>query len=219
MLQRGGVDVVADVRRGHVQQRLLLAGEERAALVGVGVQRLDAEPVAGAEQHPLLRVPDQEGEHAAQFAHDLLAEVVVARDDRLAVALGLERRTELAGQPLAQFEVVVDLAVEDQVVAAVEPGQRLVRVVDVDDRQPAEADRDVVVVQTPPSSGPAVAHVVQRGLDARRATPRVAVGREESDQSAHAVQYHGLRRRHDAPMSPVEVRVVQRPAICRSRTS
>ena len=57
---------------------------------------------------------------------DLLAEVVVAGDDRLAVALGVERRAELAGQPLAQLEVVVDLAVEDQVVAAVEPGQRLV---------------------------------------------------------------------------------------------
>jgi len=67
----------------------------RAALVEVAVQRLDAEPVTRPEQHPLLGVPDQEGEHAAQLADDVLAQVVVAGDDRLTVAVGLERRAEL----------------------------------------------------------------------------------------------------------------------------
>ncbi len=96
---------------------------------------------------------------------DLLAEVVVAGDDRLAVALGLELGAELAGEPLAQLEVVVDLAVEDQVVAAVEVGQRLVRVVDVDDRQPAEADDHVIVGPDAALVRAAVAHLDQRGLD------------------------------------------------------
>ena len=187
VLQRGLVDAAGV--GGDVQQRLLLAGEERAALVGVGVERLDAEPVARAEQHPLLGVPDQEGEHAAQLAHDLLAEVVVAGDDGLAVAVGVEDHAELAREPLAQLDVVVDLAVEDQVVAAVEPGEWLVRVVDVDDRQPAEADHGVVVGPGAALVRAAVAHVRQRSVDGGLDRLGVAVGRQESDQSTHAVQY------------------------------
>ena len=143
----------ATVRRRDGQQRLLLAGEERASLVEIRVQRLDAEPVPRAEQYPLLRVPDEEREHAPQLAHDLLAQVVVTRDDRLAVAVGLEGRAEVAGQPLAQLQVVVDLAVEDQVVAP-QVGERLVAVVDVDDREAAETDHTSWSLHTPPSSGP-----------------------------------------------------------------
>ena len=58
-------DVDAELA-GQLAQALLLAGERRAAVPVGHEQRLDAERVAGAEQHPLLGVPDQEGEHAAQ---------------------------------------------------------------------------------------------------------------------------------------------------------
>ena len=109
----------------------------------------------------LLRIPDQEGEHAAQLTHDLRAQVVVARDDRLAVAVGLERGAEFTGQALTQLEVVVDLAVEDQLVAPGQPGEWLVRMVDVDDRQPPKPDGHVGVVPDAALIRAAVAHVEQ----------------------------------------------------------
>ena len=50
--------------------RLFFSLRERdAAGAGGDEQRLDAERVARAEQHPLLGVPDQEGEHPAQPRH------------------------------------------------------------------------------------------------------------------------------------------------------
>src|SRR6478672_8938354 len=75
-----------------------LGAEERPSLVKIRVQRLDAEPVPRAEQYPLLRVPDEEREHSPKLTNDLLAQVVVTRDDRFAVAVRLEGRTEVAGQ-------------------------------------------------------------------------------------------------------------------------
>ena len=63
-----------------------------------GEQRLDPERVAGAEQHPLLGVPDEEREHAAQPRDDVLAPLVVAGDDRLGVALGARTWRRLGGQ-------------------------------------------------------------------------------------------------------------------------
>ena len=169
VLERGLVDGTGV--GGDVEQRLLLAGEERAALVAHREERLDPEPVTRAEQHALLRVPDEEGEHAAQLADDVDAEVVVPGDDGLAVALGLELCAEVPGQPLAQLDVVVDLAVEDQVVAAAEPRQRLVAVLDVDDGQAAEADDDVVVRPRAALVRAPVVHVGEGALD------RLAQGR------------------------------------------
>jgi hypothetical protein len=76
--------------------------------------------------------------------------VVEAGDDRLAVSLGQERRTELRAQFGAQLQVVVDLAVEHQRVPLRAlrrpPAQRLVRVFDVDDGQPVEAEHHVLVL-------------------------------------------------------------------------
>ena len=191
VLQRGGVDVAARSAGATSSSDFFSLAKNDAALVGVGVERLDAEPVAGAEQHPLLGVPDQEREHAAQLADDLLARGSGSRR-RSPRRRRRSRRSapNSRGQPLAQLEVVVDLAVEDQVVAAVEPGQRLVRVVDVDDRQPAEADhrrRRRATRRPRPGRGGACRSASRR--QPGRPTPRVAVRRQESDQSAHAVQY------------------------------
>jgi hypothetical protein len=58
------------------------------------------------------------------------------RDDHLAVAVGVELRPECVDQLLAQLDVVVDLAVEGQQVAAVGVRERLVAQLDIDDRQP-----------------------------------------------------------------------------------
>ena len=182
------VDVVSHTRCRYGQERLLLAGEERPSLVEIRVQRLDAEPVPRAEQYSLLRVPDEEREHSPQLTNDLLAQVVVTRDDRFAVAVRVEGRTEVAGQPITQLQVVVDLAVEDQVVAP-QVGERLVAPVDVDDRQAAKTDAHVAVAPHAAFIRAAVPHLAQRRLDRRHAARRVLAGRDESDQSAHIGQY------------------------------
>ena len=143
VLHGAGVD--AGVQAEHVgqgQQALLLAADRRAARAGRHEQRLDAEGVAGAEQFLALGVPQREGEHAAKSAQRVGTPVVIGRDDGLTVAVGCEGGPVAFGQLGAQLEVVVDLAVEDQHVAPGlgrrAPAQRLVRVGDVDDRQPIE---------------------------------------------------------------------------------
>ncbi len=71
-------------------------------------------------------------------------------DDRFAVAFGREDGPVLLGEFLAQFQVVVDLAVEGQGVPVGlvlrSPAQRLVRMRDVDDRQAVESEDQLVVV-------------------------------------------------------------------------
>ena len=113
---------------------------------------------------------------------------MVTRDDRFAVAVRLEGRTEVAGQPIAQLQIVVDLAVEDQVVAP-QVGEGLVAPVDVDDREAAKTDAYVAVAPHAAFIRAAMSHLAQRRLDRRDATCRVLAGRDESDQSAHIGQY------------------------------
>ena len=73
-------------------------------------------------------------------------------DDHLGVGLRLEPVAEI-DQLLAQFDVVVDLAVKDDLQGAVGVGDRLRAAVDVDDAQPA--------VPEPGFSVQAVTHAVR----------------------------------------------------------
>jgi hypothetical protein len=118
VLQRLLVQLVAGVQRGRqLEERLLLTRERHSARTGRVVQRLDAERVARAEHLAAAPVPDDEREHAAQPGHGRRAEIVVQRDDDLAVAVGAHRGAVLGDQLLAQLEVVVDRAVEQDGVA------------------------------------------------------------------------------------------------------
>ena len=149
VLQCGGVEIAVDAaqaQRGReFEEALLLAGERDARRALRHEQRLDPERVARDEQHPVPGVPDREGEHAAQPGHGGRAPVVVGGHDRLGVALGGERRPQVR-ELGPQLQVVVDLAVEDDRVTIVGVAQRLVRVLDVDDRQPVEPEDDVRIV-------------------------------------------------------------------------
>ena len=107
------------------------------------------------------RVPDDEGEHAAQPRHDVLAPQVVAGDDRLGVPVGAQVRAG-GGELLAQLDVVVDLAVEQDPVAAPVVGEGLRAALDVDDRQPVERQDGAAVRPHRGVVGPAVVQAVQR---------------------------------------------------------
>ena len=188
VLQRAGVH---PCRAGELAQALGLGAERHAVRRRGGVERLDAEPVAGAEGPLPSGVPDDEGEHAAQPLHPVGPVVVVAGDDGLAVALGVEDGAVGGGQLGAQLEVVVDLAVEDHPVAVGvlgrAPAQRLAGVLDVDDRQAVEAQRRAVVVPDLGVVGAAVpleGHPRPHLVDALGAQ---GVGGDERHETAHGM--------------------------------
>ena len=114
------------------------------------------------------------------------APVVVRGNDRLAVALGGEHGAVVGRQLCAQLEVVVDLPVEDQHVAVRRfrrsPAQRLVGVLDVDDREPVEPEHHVVVVPGPGLIGSAVPRIMCDAPDTA-SLPQGRVGEEPADSS------------------------------------
>ena len=163
VLDRAFVDTEVDAQlAGEVEKALLLAAHRGACRSGGHEERLDAERVARAEQFAFDGVPEREGEHAAQPGQRVGAPVVVGGDDRLAVAVGVELSAVGGRQLLAQLQIVVDLAVEDQHVTVRRlggaPPQRLMAVRDVDDRQPVEAEHHLVVVPGARLVGTAVPH-------------------------------------------------------------
>ena len=217
MLHRPLVDAgVEPDQIGQIQQAFLLAGHRSAAAAGRHEQRLDAERVTGAKQFAGHRIPQREGEHAAQALKHVGAPVVVAGGDGLAVAVGGEDSAVAGAQFLAQFEVVVDLAVEHQHVAVWglprPPPQRLVRMRDVDDGESVEPEHHLTVcVGVKPGAGlirAAVAHQM-RGIGdgsigslglsgyARRGR---AGARHERQQSTHGPPVC----QHSAPFTPHE---------------
>ena len=83
------------------------------------VQRLDAEPVARQQQRPLGVVPQREREHAAQRARAPSGHRRTSRRSSTSVSLSRREPLALALELGAQLAVVVDLAVEDEPIAAV----------------------------------------------------------------------------------------------------
>ncbi len=127
-----------------------------------------------------LRVPDREREHPAQIAHAVGAVLLEVVDDRLGVAAGLEA-VALPLQRRPQRREVVDLAVERDDDRAVLVLHRLVAGDEIDDRQPAVAERDLL-------RGPV-------GVAAAFAAPFTrAVGTAVRDLRQHAPEPARLRR-------------------------
>jgi len=137
----------------------------------VGVEQgLEAQVIARHQHLAALDVQDRDRKLPAQAAEALRALLLVEVHDRLGVAVRAEG-VALLLQLLPQRLVVVDLPVEDQ-------GQRPVLVVDrllpareVDDAQPAHAERDARLDVIALVVGPAMHHGVAHRLD-----PRAQVG-------------------------------------------
>src|SRR5215213_1162155 len=77
-------------------------------------------------------VPDGEGKHAAQVFRAVSAELIVGVNDGFGVAVGVESVAQLF-EFLAQLEVVVDLAVEDDPRATIRVVNWLLAALEVDD--------------------------------------------------------------------------------------
>ena len=168
------------------QKRLDLAAVDEAVAVVLVVERLDAEQVARAHEALLRRVPDGDGEHAAQLLEHVRAPRLVAVDDGLGVAVrdeGVAERLELGAQLLE----VVYLAVERDGYGAVGILHGLAGAFEVDDGQAAKSHRDVVVHEEALVIGPAVGDAIGHVLDNRLVRFPVEIDRGESHESAHVV--------------------------------
>ena len=179
--RRRAVDEPGGAKRGEFRRkRQSIAGRR-------DVQRLDPEAVAREHERAFGRVPPPEREHAAH-----------ARERRRAVAreqpqehFGVAGRREPFAARL-QFEpevaVVVDLAVEDQMMPAVRRGHRLRAVrTEVDDRQPPMHQQDVVGVRGPEplAVGPAMGERVGEAAGDDRSIGDRPTCRHDAGDAAH----------------------------------
>src|ERR1700756_5351195 len=106
--QRSAIELGRNSRIG--KDCLDLRAKQKCAAIPAVIERLDAETVAGGEQHAPAAVPDGKAKHAAQMLYAIAAVFLVQMDygfgvavGTVAVSAGLERG--------AQFCVVVDFAV------------------------------------------------------------------------------------------------------------
>ena len=122
------------------QQRLDLRRPEQPAVdLGV-VERANADAVAAKDQRPVVPVPERNGELAARLLEHRLAAVLVEMDPGLGVAAS-RQPVPARQQLLAQLRIFEELAVERDPDRVVLVGDRLAAAGEVDDRQPASAQR------------------------------------------------------------------------------
>src|SRR6266404_121749 len=121
-------------REIRIQERRQFGREDQAVVCFEVLQRLFPETIARQEKRLLARVPQCESKHAAQKFEQVRAVLFVKMNERLGVAL----RSQLVAalfQIGAQFYVIVNLTVEDDVNGSVFVGNRLMTAGHIDDAQ------------------------------------------------------------------------------------
>ena len=139
---RHGAHVDAPRHHAGGEQGVEFRGEGEAALrvVVMVIKGFDAERVAGEEKALGRLVPHGKRKHAAQPPQTIFAPARKRGEQHLGVALRVER-IAAGGKFGAQFPVIINAAVEDEVIAAAGAGHRLVSARRVDDREAAHAKR------------------------------------------------------------------------------
>ena len=177
----------------HGAQAGDLAAEAELAVALQVDERLDAEAVARREEALAPRVPQGEGPHAVEALHAVFAPLFVGVQHDLGVAARGEdvaARAQLGGE----FEVVVDLAVEDQPQRAVLIAHGLMPGgTEVVDGEAAKAQGHASVVVLAFIVGAAM---LQGLVHCRDVAPRVAPARcraeDDAVDAAHACQSRAL---------------------------
>ena len=114
--------------------------QQPAVVLGIK-QRADADAVAREHQLAFALVPERDGELSLGLEKHALAELFVEMDPGFGVAMRGEPMAALE-QFLAQLGIFVELAFEGDPDVARFVRERLPAAGDVDDRQPAIAERD-----------------------------------------------------------------------------
>ena len=196
LVERDGVQFPGGTR--NLKQRLQLAGEQQAAGILAIDQRFLAHAVTCQQQALPPNISYGQGEHSPQVIHAVIPVFLVQVDDHLGVALGGEP-VAAALQVVAQFAVVVDLAVEDHLHRSVFVGQWLAAGVEVDDRKPSVAECRVRIEPGSRLVGSAMCqhggHRVERGLIDRV----LRVGPTGSGKSTHGLSCSPRRQDPGGP--------------------
>ena len=117
--------------------------------IDLGVKQwLLADAIARDKKFLSALIPNSEGKHAAQMFGTVGAILVVGVNDRFGVAICIEGVAEFL-ELLAEFAVVVDLAVENDPGSSILIVNRLLPALQVDDRQAAHAQADRAVEVEP----------------------------------------------------------------------
>ena len=106
------------------QNRFDFGGKEQGVVVPHIVQRFFAGAVARQQHALVVRIPQCESEHAAEVVEYTDPPLLIAVDDDLGVAMVAEAMAALL-QLFAQFDEIIDFAVEDQVYLIVVVTHRL----------------------------------------------------------------------------------------------
>ena len=140
---RTRADSSRSARPGRPQQLLDLRGEGEPAPIDRPVERLDAEAVARREQRSgRARPRSANANMPRKRSNAVFAPLRDRRASRTSVSRVGARTVPLRPQLLAQLEVVVDLAVEDEMEAAGGVGHRLQPgLAQIDDREPPVPER------------------------------------------------------------------------------
>ena len=146
------------------------------------VERLDPVGVAREHEPAARRVPDRDGEHPAQPLGEADTVLLVEMHERLGVAVGAQR-VACALELAAELRVVVDLAVLDDDTASVLVRDRLVAVLEVEDREAPRRERDAAFHVLARTVGAAVDEQVAHR--AQRVEVRAAARRRNPADPAH----------------------------------
>ena len=146
-------------------------------------QRFFPNAVACDKERSLALVPDGKCKHPAKQLQAIGAVFVIETNDGLGVRLCVEFMPAFE-QALAQFLIVVDLAVEDEPLRFVLIVQRLLPASEVDDRQPTHGEADILAdvktVLVRPAMDDGAVHLLQQA-----AVGRLPVGVDKPGNSAH----------------------------------
>jgi len=198
LVQRHRVDGGVDATTG--EQSRQRAREPQGPTDLREVQGLDAESVTTEQDTSAAGLHDGEREHADEVRHHVVAPAVVAGEDHLGVAGGVERVPGIRQLP-AQLRVVVDATVERDHGAEVRPGQRLRRPFgEVDHLQATMSQRHPALGPHPRSVGTTGGHRLGHpGHDGCVGSAPVVA--DLAAESAHlvAVTPFLVRERSDAP--------------------
>jgi hypothetical protein len=119
-----------------------LRGEPGVAPRGAKVQRLDPKRISHENDLSPAHIGDGKGEDSVQTAKEPNSPLLPAVHERFRVAMGSVNVT--AGLELAsQFDVVVDLSIEDDPDSSVLVGHRLGAAFEIDDAEPTVPQHDV----------------------------------------------------------------------------
>src|SRR5205085_526446 len=146
-----------------------------------------ADAVAGEKQLLSSFVPNRERKHPAQVFWTVCAELIVSVNDGFGVAVGVKGMAQFF-QLRPQFEIVVDLAVENDPRAAVLVVNRLRSAFEIDDCEAAHSETDgaveveAIVVGTTMTNR--IAHSRQQLL-----VNRLSVVSNDTYNSTHQVTY------------------------------